>query len=154
MKVFFTSVDHSSYLFDLDEPKCRYSQSSSSLQPSIMHSSAIIITLLGCGLAIALARPQQAVQYSIPVLSRVHQSDDHGQFSSQYQSADGATVQETGFLKPTNDKTDYVLAKQGSFSYTSPEGVPVQVVYTADEYGFHPTGNVLPVGPAAVQPTF
>ncbi|XP_046679427.1 endocuticle structural glycoprotein SgAbd-1-like [Homalodisca vitripennis] len=121
-----------------------------------MHSSAIIITLLGCGCSPspwpALSRLSSTASPSSPgsISLMTMASSAH----SKYQSADGATVQETGFLKPTNDKTDYVLAKQGSFSYTSPEGVPVQVVYTADEYGFHPTGNVLPVGPAAVQPTF
>lgn len=30
---------------------------------------------------------------------------------------------------------------QGSYSYVSPEGIPIQVSYTADEYGFHPSGT-------------
>ncbi|RXG52819.1 Cuticle protein [Armadillidium vulgare] len=38
----------------------------------------------------------------------------------------------------------------GSYSYTSPEGVPVQVSYVADEFGFRADSstNSLPVGPA------
>ncbi|KAJ8947819.1 hypothetical protein NQ314_008542 [Rhamnusium bicolor] len=38
-------------------------------------------------------------------------------------------------------------AAQGSFQYTSPEGIPVHIQYIADENGFQPIGNVLPTPP-------
>lgn len=38
-------------------------------------------------------------------------------------------------------------AAQGSFQYTSPEGVPVQIQYVADENGFQPVGSVIPTPP-------
>lgn len=36
---------------------------------------------------------------------------------------------------------------QGSYHYTSPEGIPVSIVYVADENGFQPQGDVLPQAP-------
>lgn len=33
---------------------------------------------------------------------------------------------------------------QGSYSYTSKEGVPVQIQYVADENGFQATGDAIP----------
>ena len=37
---------------------------------------------------------------------------------------------------------------QGSFSYTSPEGIPITVNYIADEFGFRAEGDHLPKQPA------
>lgn len=37
--------------------------------------------------------------------------------------------------------------QQGSYSYTSPEGQIITVTYTADETGFHPSGDHLPTPP-------
>jgi Insect cuticle protein. len=71
-----------------------------------------------------------------------------------YLSGDGTTFNEQGALKPNADGTDNVLVKQGSFSYTSPEGNPVQLTYVADEFGFRPEGTHLPVAPAVPVPTF
>lgn len=53
-------------------------------------------------------------------------------------------MDETGYEKPTNDGLDKVIAKQGGYSFTTPEGLVVQVVYVADERGFQPQGNVIP----------
>jgi len=74
--------------------------------------------------------------------------------SISYLSGDGTTFNEQGALKPNADGTDNVLVKQGSFSYTSPEGNPVQLTYVADEFGFRPEGSHLPVAPAVPVPTF
>jgi hypothetical protein len=71
-----------------------------------------------------------------------------------YLSGDGTTVNEQGALKPTADGTDNVLVKQGSFSYTSPEGNPIQLTYVADEFGFRPEGSHLPIAPVVPAPTF
>lgn len=36
---------------------------------------------------------------------------------------------------------------EGYYSYTAPDGTPVQIRYVADEGGFRPEGNVLPTPP-------
>lgn len=38
-------------------------------------------------------------------------------------------------------------AVQGSYEYTAPDGTHVLVSYTADENGYQPHGDVLPVEP-------
>lgn len=39
------------------------------------------------------------------------------------------------------------MVQQGSFSYTSPEGKLITIHYTADETGFHATGDHIPTPP-------
>lgn len=41
-------------------------------------------------------------------------------------------------------QTDSTLVKSGSFSYTSPEGIPISLNYIADENGYRPQGDHLP----------
>lgn len=50
--------------------------------------------------------------------------------------------------------TDNVLVKQGSYKYTSPEGVPIEVTYTADELGFQPRSSAIPVQLPVPEPVF
>lgn len=39
------------------------------------------------------------------------------------------------------------MSAQGTFSYTSPEGAPIQIQWTADENGFNAVGNAIPTPP-------
>ena len=107
--------------------------------------------------AVVAARPQfqqQQVQQQvqpvkiIPVLSRNEVRDDYNQLSLSYLSGDGTAVSEHGALKQVTEgehRGDYFLAKQGSWRYTSPEGRIIMVTYTADENGFHPISEAIPV---------
>ncbi|XP_054287911.1 endocuticle structural glycoprotein SgAbd-8-like [Macrosteles quadrilineatus] len=113
---------------------------------TMVHIQAVVILAV---VGTALCLPQRFV----PTLSRSYDSDPSGVYRSSFQTGDGALVQESGFLRPTNDRTGVVVGKSGSFAYTSPEGKPVSVSYTADEYGFHPVGDVLPVAPPANPPS-
>ncbi|XP_023167823.1 pupal cuticle protein Edg-78E-like [Drosophila hydei] len=38
-------------------------------------------------------------------------------------------------------------AASGRYSYTSPEGVPIEITYVADENGYQPQGAILPTPP-------
>ncbi|KAJ8947813.1 hypothetical protein NQ314_008536 [Rhamnusium bicolor] len=62
-----------------------------------------------------------------------------------YDTENGISAQESGQQKAIGP--DAGTAAQGSYQYTSPEGVPVQIQYIADENGFQPVGNVLPTPP-------
>ncbi|CAG2058720.1 unnamed protein product [Timema podura] len=64
----------------------------------------------------------------------------HALFSDQ----NGTTVSEQGRLTLTNEGWESVIVKEGSYSYVSPEGIPVSVSYIADEKGFRATGSHLP----------
>ncbi|KAG8236547.1 hypothetical protein J437_LFUL016864 [Ladona fulva] len=66
-----------------------------------------------------------------------------------YISGDGTVAAELGRLKPNADGSDYVLVKEGTVSYISPEGKTINLSYVADEYGFRATGDHLPTPPEA-----
>lgn len=64
--------------------------------------------------------------------------DGVGQYSvgHEVQGPDGQRVSEQGHLITTNGGWEYVIAKKGSYSYTSPEGILVSVDWEADHNGF------------------
>ncbi|KAJ8947818.1 hypothetical protein NQ314_008541 [Rhamnusium bicolor] len=66
-------------------------------------------------------------------------------YSEIYDTQNGISAQESGNQRLVGNS--YGTAAQGSYQYTSPEGVPVQIQYIADENGFQPVGNVLPTPP-------
>lgn len=53
-----------------------------------------------------------------------------------YESENGIRMQEQGFVKQGEKKEDHINVAQGSYSYTSPEGMSFKVNYIADENGF------------------
>ncbi|KAG8322160.1 hypothetical protein J6590_028227 [Homalodisca vitripennis] len=60
---------------------------------------------------------------------------DSGEFISSYTTADGTRRSERGSLVDTPDG-DQVLVLRGSYSFTSPEGLEVNVNYIADQNGY------------------
>ncbi|KAJ8947812.1 hypothetical protein NQ314_008535 [Rhamnusium bicolor] len=62
-----------------------------------------------------------------------------------YETENGIAAQEQGFQKQIGNELG--TAAQGSFQYTSPEGIPIAVSYIADENGFQPQGAHLPTPP-------
>uniref|UniRef100_A0A1I8NF20 Pupal cuticle protein Edg-78E n=1 Tax=Musca domestica TaxID=7370 RepID=A0A1I8NF20_MUSDO len=68
---------------------------------------------------------------------RIAPADEQGVFKYAYATSNGISVQAAG--SP--------LEAIGIYSYTSPEGVPIEVRYIADELGFHVVGRHLPRPP-------
>ncbi|XP_055319515.1 uncharacterized protein LOC129577077 [Sitodiplosis mosellana] len=66
-------------------------------------------------------------------------------FQYAYETSNGISGQEQGQLKQIGSEAG--IATQGNFQYTSPEGIPVQISYVADENGFQPQGAALPTSP-------
>ncbi|RZF37340.1 hypothetical protein LSTR_LSTR011089 [Laodelphax striatellus] len=130
---------------------------------STTHTCLVAVACCLAALGYSSAAPQFAPQFapapqvssyqSAPALSRTDQRDDAGQYTYTYQTVDGTVVNERGSLKQTPDGSDYVLVKDGSYGYTSPDGTPVQVTYTADENGFHPQSANIPQAPPAPSQT-
>jgi len=65
--------------------------------------------------------------------------NENGDYNFNFTDDDGSRREESGFGS----------VKEGSYSFTSPEGEVFSVSYTADETGYHPSG--LPPMPAHVQ---
>lgn len=71
-----------------------------------------------------------------------HETDVHPEgYHFNYETSNGVVAEEQGSLQGE------AIAAHGSFQYVSPEGTPVKVTYVADENGFQPTGDHLPVPP-------
>ncbi|XP_054085315.1 pupal cuticle protein Edg-78E [Zeugodacus cucurbitae] len=64
-------------------------------------------------------------------------SDAEGNYQFSYETSNGIQRQEAGSL----------AGVRGSLNYVSPEGERISLSYTADEEGFHPTGDHLPTPP-------
>lgn len=80
--------------------------------------------------------------------------------SYSYETSNGIRVENVGYLKkiiiPKTETTDgqvideheeLVLVQTGSYSYSDPEGNIITLRYVADENGFQPEGEHLPVAP-------
>ncbi|CAG7729691.1 unnamed protein product [Allacma fusca] len=78
----------------------------------------------------------------------LHKSSENlgdGNFRWEFETSDGTRAEQTGFLKnpdPINEEGTQVIT--GSYSYISPEGIPITVSYIADENGFQPIGDHIP----------
>ncbi|XP_046393105.1 larval cuticle protein 65Ag1-like [Ischnura elegans] len=111
--------------------------------------------------AVAVARPQFRTTVArptftrdtgvtgtvVPVLERDETRDEAGQFTLRYVTGDGITVNEVGRLVENDEGDGHVLVKEGSYTYTSPEGQTFTVTYTSDKQGFRAEGAHLPVAP-------
>ncbi|KAJ8942546.1 hypothetical protein NQ318_021948 [Aromia moschata] len=83
----------------------------------------------------------------IPIISQDTDVSFDGSYRSAFETANGIKSQEEGFLKNAGNKDAEAEEVHGAVSYTSPEGIPIQLAYTANENGFQPQGAHLPVAP-------
>ena len=105
-----------------------------------MHASVVVVLAL---VAAAAAQTYQVV----PIYNYQHLRDDSGQYSYSFSDGLGARHTDRGVLQ--NGPEGLVLVRSGSYAYTSPDGTPIELSYTADHTGYHPTARHLPVSPAA-----
>jgi Insect cuticle protein len=63
------------------------------------------------------------------------------------ETANGISTRETGNLKNVGSPEGPVNVKEGSYSWTSPEGQHFTVSYVADEFGYRASGAHLPTPP-------
>ena len=65
-------------------------------------------------------------------------------FVISYETSDGITRAETGEVKNVGQDNEFV-AVRGTYSYTAADGQVYTVNYIADENGFQPQGDHIPV---------
>ncbi|TKX27772.1 larval cuticle protein LCP-17-like [Spodoptera litura] len=66
-------------------------------------------------------------------------------FKYTYETANGISAESVGTYKQVGEAGSVVA--QGAYRYTAPDGTPVFVTYTADENGYQPQSDLLPVAP-------
>ncbi|XP_065359866.1 larval cuticle protein 65Ag1-like [Calliphora vicina] len=69
-------------------------------------------------------------------------------FKYSYETSDGVKAEARGLLKNVGSENES-LAVQGAYTYVDADGQTISVEYVADENGFQPKGDHLPVAAAA-----
>ncbi|KAK4326479.1 hypothetical protein Pmani_003005 [Petrolisthes manimaculis] len=84
----------------------------------------------------------------VPILrdDRVHEED--GRFNVDVETGNGITLSQGG--SPTGINGSIIQA--GEYSYTAPDGTLVHVKFVANENGFQPESDLLPVAPEFPHP--
>ncbi|XP_034250292.1 uncharacterized protein LOC117650799 [Thrips palmi] len=84
-----------------------------------------------------------APAYKYRILKQVQEVDPSGPYRAHYATENGITASEEGSLVGGGPEGPAV-AKQGTYSYTGPDGVLYSVNWVADELGFRASGAHLP----------
>ncbi|CAH1102873.1 unnamed protein product [Psylliodes chrysocephalus] len=101
----------------------------------ILLSALVAVTLAG-------TLPEKV----IPILSQESEASINGKYSSSFETGNGIRSEEHGNLKNAGaeNAAEEVV---GRVEYQSPEGIPIFLEYVANEFGFQPKGDHLPVAP-------
>lgn len=83
----------------------------------------------------------------IPIVKFDAQQGHDGSYQYLYETGNGISAQEQGYVKNAGVKDGEIQVQQGYYSYTAPDGHPITVHYTADENGFKAEGAHLPTPP-------
>ncbi|XP_018331855.1 endocuticle structural glycoprotein SgAbd-8-like [Agrilus planipennis] len=101
--------------------------------------------------AVPQYQPYSQNLQNVPIISQTNDIYPDGRFSYSYQSGDGQQAEARGAPRASATSHEPAEVIQGSYSYTAPNGSPVAVKYTADEFGFHPEGSHIALN-SVVQP--
>ncbi|XP_042893853.1 cuticle protein AMP1A-like [Penaeus japonicus] len=84
----------------------------------------------------------------VPILrdDRVHEDD--GRYNLDVETANGISLSQSG----SPDGPDGAIVKAGQYTYTAPDGTLVSVKFVANENGFQPESDLLPVAPEFPHP--
>ncbi|XP_071516422.1 cuticle protein AMP1A-like [Panulirus ornatus] len=86
--------------------------------------------------------------FVVPILrdERVHEED--GRYNVDVETGNGIVLSQSG----SPNGPDGSMVMTGTYSYTAPDGTPVVVKFVADENGFQPQSDLLPVAPEFPHP--
>merc|ERR1712131_259423 len=107
-------------------------------------------SMLLVALFVAVAAAENTYEYKEPIAITKYGSvsDETGKYSYNFEAANGIKMSEEGEQKHFGDKLEegYGSVARGAYSYEM-DGVTYTVNWVADENGFQPTGDHLPVAP-------
>uniref|UniRef100_A0A6V7JE72 Uncharacterized protein n=1 Tax=Bracon brevicornis TaxID=1563983 RepID=A0A6V7JE72_9HYME len=83
----------------------------------------------------------------VPILAQELDVHTDGSFVNTYQTGNGISVQEQGYLKQVQGSDEPAQVIQGSVQYTAPDGTVVSSNWDADENGARYEGSHKPVAP-------
>ncbi|KAK4326504.1 hypothetical protein Pmani_003029 [Petrolisthes manimaculis] len=104
------------------------------------------------GVAAAAPKPDYASvsseEYGAKTLRREFIMEDDGRYNLDVETDNGILVAQSG----SPDGPEGAVVKSGYFSWTAPDGTPVHVKFVADENGYQPESDHLPVAPEFPHP--
>ncbi|XP_012057757.1 PREDICTED: endocuticle structural glycoprotein ABD-4-like isoform X1 [Atta cephalotes] len=102
--------------------------------------SILVAALFGLVHGQYFQEPKKIVSYSHDL------GDTRGHYSFSYETEDGILQRESGSRKyaGTSDETQLI---QGSVQYNAPDGTPIAMSWTADEFGTQVSGSHIPTPP-------
>ncbi|XP_071516012.1 cuticle protein AM/CP1114-like [Panulirus ornatus] len=114
------------------------------------------VVILAMLAALATAAPQyeapRAPRYEsrevVPILKDERIREDDGRYSVDVETGNGIILSQSGSPSTATG----AVVKAGQFSYTAPDGTPVHVKFVADENGYQPQSDLLPVAPEFPHP--
>ncbi|XP_050700782.1 cuticle protein AMP1A-like [Eriocheir sinensis] len=104
---------------------------------------AMKLILLAALASVAAAAPQDYSKDIIPILKDVRVHEEDGRYSLDVETGNGIFQSQSG----SPDGAEGSVIKAGEYSYTAPDGTPVRVKFVADENGYQPQSDLLPVAP-------
>ncbi|XP_068206615.1 cuticle protein AMP1A-like [Palaemon carinicauda] len=108
------------------------------------------IIVLATLATLAVAAPQQYGSSSdedAPILRDDRIQEDDGRYNFDVETGNGIVISQSG-----SPVAQGAIASAGQFSYTAPDGTPVSLKFVADENGFQPQSDLLPVAPEFPHP--
>ncbi|XP_060518417.1 uncharacterized protein LOC132697141 [Cylas formicarius] len=116
----------------------------------MLHPVILLLAIICTAIAQRPFRPvpvaPQTPGRQVNIISETNDVGIDGSYRWSFEADNGISAQESGQLKNANSQ-DPIEEAQGSFQYTAPDGTPIQLQYIANEGGFQPQGNHLPVAP-------
>ncbi|KAF5297777.1 hypothetical protein FQA39_LY11926 [Lamprigera yunnana] len=97
-------------------------------------------------------RSHESTTY-IPIIRYDKEQGVDGTYKALWETGNNILAQEEGYLKDLGPDPDqkgeniHAQVQQGSYTYTAPNGEVIVTHYTADETGFHVSGDHLPTPP-------
>ncbi|XP_063857076.1 cuticle protein AMP1A-like [Scylla paramamosain] len=84
----------------------------------------------------------------IPILKDNRVQEDDGRYNLDVETGNGILLSQSG----APDGPEGAVIKAGEYSYTAPDGTHVHVKFVADENGYQPQSDLLPVAPEFPHP--
>jgi len=114
--------------------------------------------VFSCLLAVAIAAPQYGAaprdddsREHIPILRDDRNQPHDGSYSFDTETGDGIVRSEHG-ARIEDGSAEGGMAQAGSYSFTLPNGEEFELSFVADDGGFQPQSDFLPVAPAFPHP--
>lgn len=115
------------------------------IRVNILHFILLQFAIVLLCAAAVLASPDAPIE-PIPILRHDLSRSASGEYSLNVETGDGTAYSQHGTLHPAEE--GHVVVVAGHFTYIGTDGRQYTVHYTADENGYHPVADHLPVAPA------